>query len=215
MASIMIHLQAAHRLLQPGGLLCGKIIHPSNYYLGVIAPDSVNLDGFAEKEIRWSAHLRAKTPKEWYQNIGTFYQKQQDKSDHDLLLGYIIHNITDAAFDETLHNPIWTASSKADASPSKDVNDSGWEECYRYDFSQRNESWWTQEVMPALAQSKVEKINKLSASQIERWRDYLLKGYMDTLEKSAPKVITKEMVWLLGDYVEFICKKILTKKGNF
>ena len=44
MASIMIHLQTAHRLLQPGGLLFQRVRDPGQYYLGVTAPDSVNLD---------------------------------------------------------------------------------------------------------------------------------------------------------------------------
>ena len=86
MASIMIHLQTAHRLLQPGGLLFQRVRDPGQYYLGVTAPDSVNLDGFASKEIRWAAHLRAKTPKEWYQNIEEFYQKRRKKADPDFAI---------------------------------------------------------------------------------------------------------------------------------
>ena len=31
-----------------------------NFYIGTIAPDAVNLNGFAEKSIRWAAHKRDK-----------------------------------------------------------------------------------------------------------------------------------------------------------
>lgn len=211
MASIMIHLETAWRLMQPGGLFYGKISDPDDYYLGVIAPDSVNLGGFAEKEIRWAAHLRAKTPKQWYQNIGEFYQKKREKANHDFLLGYSVHNITDAAFDETLHNPIWAAAKKADTARTyESSNDAGWAECYRYDYFQQDKPWWVQEVKPALESAQARRINKIPAELIDRYRLYLLDSYFGTLEKDFPKVVIKEMVWLLADYVESQCCKILS-----
>lgn len=211
MASIMIHLETAWRLMQSGGLFYGKINDPGEYYLGIIAPDSVNLDGFAEKEIRWAAHLRAKTPKQWYQNIGEFYQKKREKLNHDFLLGYAVHNITDAAFDETLHEPIWAAAKKADtARIYENPNDAGWAECFRYDYFQQNQCWWVQDVSPALKSAQAYKINKLPADLIDRYRLYLMDSYFCTLEREAPKVITKEIVWLLADYVESQCCKILS-----
>lgn len=206
MASIMIHLETAWRLIQPGGRFYGTISSPGSYYLGVTAPDSVNLDGFAEREIRWEAHLRAKTPKQWYQNVGEFYRKKKEKINQDFLLGYAVHNITDAAFDETLHEPIWAAARKADtAGFYKSSNDAGWAECFRYDYAQQKEVWWIQDVRPALESAQASRINKLPAEQIDHYRHFLLNSYFGTLEKEPPKVITKEMVWLLADYVELQC----------
>ena len=48
-----------------------------NFYIGTIAPDAVNLNGFAEKNIRWAAHKRAKNLDEWKQNIIEFYNKEK------------------------------------------------------------------------------------------------------------------------------------------
>ena len=207
MASIMIHLQTAHRLLQPGGLLFQRVRDPGQYYLGVTAPDSVNLDSFASKEIRWAAHLRAKTPKEWYQNIEEFYQKRRKKADPDFLLGYIFHNITDAAFDETLHNPIWAAAGRAYGS-AMSVKDAGWEVSFRYDMSQREADWW-KEVRPALAGARCRDFHTISGEQMGRHRDHLLTDYWDRPCQEPPKVITREMVWLLADYTEGPLAKIL------
>lgn len=208
MASIMIHLQTAHRLLQPGSLLFQKVREPGQYYLGVTAPDSVNLDGFASKEIRWAAHLRAKTPKQWYQNIEEFYHKQLKKADPDFLLGYVFHNVTDAAFDETLHNPIWAAAAKAYA-PELSANDAGWEDSFRYDMSQREADWW-REVRPALAGARCQDFHTISGELMGRHRDYLLTDYWERPCQEPPKVITREMVWLLADYTEGPLAKILT-----
>ena len=60
MASIMIHLQTAHRLLQPGGLLFQRVRDPGQYYLGVTAPDSVNLTALPPRK---SAGLPISGPK--------------------------------------------------------------------------------------------------------------------------------------------------------
>ncbi len=39
------------------------------FYLGVVAPDAPNLEGFAPKEERWMAHQRNKDYNIWKDNI--------------------------------------------------------------------------------------------------------------------------------------------------
>ena len=99
------------------------------------------------------------------------------KADPDFLLGYIFHNITDAAFDETLHNPIWAAAGRAYGS-AMSVNDAGWEESFRYDMSQREADWW-KEIWPALAGARCRDFHTISGEQMGRHRDHLLTDYWD------------------------------------
>ncbi len=65
----------------------------SDFYLGVIAPDSINLEGFAPKEIRWTSHLRAKNLDIWLENVKEFYQNNKNNYNEYFLLGYILHII--------------------------------------------------------------------------------------------------------------------------
>lgn len=74
-----------------------------NFYLGCIAPDSVNCKGFAEKEIRWNAHLRDKDLSIWKNNIITFYNQFKNKYNKEFIIGYITHIMTDIVYDEELY----------------------------------------------------------------------------------------------------------------
>lgn len=213
MASTMIHLAVAYRIQQPGGLLNQTIVNRGAYYLGAVAPDAVDLDGFASKQVRWAAHLREKTPKEWYVSAEHFFKKQQEAGypDRELLLGYLVHILTDAAFDETIHDPIWVAAAKAArlAGETVDAKEEGWKECFRFDRSQMHAFWWSGIVKPAFANAKPQEIGTIPSELLERYQDHLLYLYEKELPKEQPRVITPEMVWLLGDYVETILKPML------
>ena len=73
----------------------GKIADLPQFYLGCILPDWGET-----KEIRWLAHFRSNDINEWYKSNLDFYWRNVGNFNNDFLLGYIIHNITDAAFDE-------------------------------------------------------------------------------------------------------------------
>ena len=94
MPTIMIHEEVGYYL--------SKELNISSYdfYLGLLAPDSPNLEGFAPKEERWQAHLRRYDYKEWRQALKEFYQKEKTNYPKDFLLGYIIHVLTDIIYDE-------------------------------------------------------------------------------------------------------------------
>lgn len=210
MASIMIHFGAAYRLQQEGGLLHNKISNPASYYLGVAAPDAVNLEGFAPKEIRWEAHQRAQTPKLWYISAENFYRQQlaQEFPDKDLLLGYLVHIVTDAAFDETLHDPIWAAAAKA-IRGTENPSGAGWEECFRFDRSQLTAPWWMDIVRPALAVACPQKIASIPQKLLGRFQAHLLNELPNVLPTEPPRIVTPEMVWLLGDYLETVLRPML------
>ena len=77
-----------------------------DYYLGLLAPDSPNVDGFAPKEERWMAHQRRKDYDEWREEITKFYDMEKKYYPEDFLLGYYIHVITDIVYDDFFYIPI-------------------------------------------------------------------------------------------------------------
>lgn len=74
-----------------------------NFYLGIIAPDSVNYFGFAPKEDRWNAHLRDKDLSIWKSNIINFYNENKSNYNESFLKGYITHIMTDIVYDESFY----------------------------------------------------------------------------------------------------------------
>ncbi len=94
MPSLTIHAKVGYEI--------GKKLHLNsyNYYLGILAPDAPNLNGFAEKKERWAAHVRREDLNDWRDALKKFYQNNKNKYNHDFLLGYYIHILTDIIFDD-------------------------------------------------------------------------------------------------------------------
>lgn len=101
MPTIPIHLEVAKKLEKNL-----NITNNEDFYLGVIAPDAVNLNGFAQKEIRWKSHIRNTDLSIWRSNIRSFYLKNKNNYPKDFLLGYITHILTDIIFDDLFYIPI-------------------------------------------------------------------------------------------------------------
>lgn len=74
-----------------------------NFYLGVLAPDSPNLEGFAPKVERWTAHQRDKDYDEWERKIKKFYIENKDKYNKYFIFGYLFHVITDIVYDRDIY----------------------------------------------------------------------------------------------------------------
>lgn len=100
MPNIMIHEEV--------GYFVSKKLNISsyNYFLGILAPDAVNLNGFADKEVRWTSHQRKKDLQEWKENLNNFYQREKDNYPKDFILGYYIHILTDIIYDEFLYDKV-------------------------------------------------------------------------------------------------------------
>lgn len=87
-----------------GDYLSTKINKDSyEYYLGLLAPDTPNLEGFAPKEERWMAHQRRKDYGEWRKSLKEFYAKEKNNYNEDFIIGYYIHILTDIVFDDFLY----------------------------------------------------------------------------------------------------------------
>ena len=75
----------------------------SEFYLGVLAPDAVNVDGFAPKIDRWTSHQRDKDYQQWKENIINFYQENKNNYNKYFIFGYLFHVITDIVYDESYY----------------------------------------------------------------------------------------------------------------
>ena len=107
MPTVLIHEEVAYNIAKKYKQLDNK-----DFYLGALAPDTVNLNGFASKEERWNSHLRNENLDTWVENVKRFYNENKDKYNKYFLLGYILHIITDIVHDKYFYQDIRTEMTK-------------------------------------------------------------------------------------------------------
>lgn len=116
MPNIMIHEKVAYNIAKQIKELDNK-----EFYLGALAPDAVNVNGFAPKEERWTSHIRDKDLNKWRLNIINFYKKEQSNYNKSFPTGYLIHILTDIVFDDYFYldvtNKIKSDNNLADPHP--------------------------------------------------------------------------------------------------
>lgn len=98
MPNIRIHEEVAYIYTRTH-----KEFDNKNFYLGVLAPDTPNLNGFGKKEERWTAHQRDKDYDIWENKIKTFYVENKNKYDKYFIFGYLFHVITDIVYDRDFY----------------------------------------------------------------------------------------------------------------
>ena len=199
MPSSLYHLKVADKI---------TVMHPflytSSFFLGAIAPDSVNLHGFASKEVRWAAHRRARSLEEWTDNIAAFYSENKGKVPGDFLTGYVVHVLTDIEADRmepSIHERILNL--KPDADKYAEYS----EEIRKAEDAELGKDWWLY-ARNKMGNSKATDINGIKAEEILLWRDYVLKSYASRTEGKAG-VITEEDF----DAVASAVDKVLLDKG--
>lgn len=200
MPNSLVHLKVGNEIAKKY-----KELDYPQYYLGTIAPDTVNLYGFAEKSKRWAAHIRAEDLDEWENNIIQFYKQNINKYDNKYLIGYLIHILTDIVFDriyedellEEIHNRGVFA----------DEFEFYHQELRKYEASQIEENWW-KNVVEKLKKAVGIDINSIKSKDIEKWRDKKIKEYEEK-EKSQFDMINEELIYKAIKQVE----EILIKRG--
>lgn len=179
----------------------------SQFYLGSVAPDAVNVYSFAPKEQRTKAHLRSPDLEQWTQNAIDFYTNNKDIIDNDLLLGYVLHAFCDMAWDKKYDRFLISEIAKLDLSDEQ-KNNARWDEFYYFDKTQFTADWWLNEVKPLLEKSIPSAINGIDEKQIADFKQFLLTEYENTINPVTPKIITGELV------NEFIYYAVATFKNQ-
>lgn len=204
MPACMVHLYIGYRFKKS----CHLVKNSAQFYLGCIAPDAVNLDGFAPKEVRYSAHLRKTDLDEWMQNAIDFYTDNQEKIGRDFLLGYVLHIFSDIAWDKKYDKLLWDAL-KERGLPTEQQFSARWEELFAIDQTQFDQSWWNEEVSKELHKAKGITINNIDADLIDRYRVFKLDGYLKTLQYDTPRILTQELIVQYADYAIALLKNEL------
>lgn len=78
-------------------------LYNRDFFLGNMAPDSVNVFGFAPKEDRWTSHIRRSDREEWRSALKEFYLLEKDNYNKSFILGYITHILTDIVHDDYIY----------------------------------------------------------------------------------------------------------------
>ncbi len=198
MASTCIHLNVGRLSAEGLGV---PDTQAGVYYLGCIAPDSVNLEEFAPKKVRWKAHLRHKKLDIWYHNAAEFWHGRADV----LSLGYAVHCITDALWDEYFRDDLQRTLSHL-ALPPLTGDGPLWDDCYRYDYEALRMSWWKDKVAPALKAAQAQDVGMIDAQRLDLYRQGVLTEYPDMLPEGDPWMVTPHLVERLARQV---CKKCL------
>lgn len=143
-----------------------QVQNASAYYTGCVAPDSVHMASRPiDKATRWSAHARHGNLKQWTAQAKALYASRPDEANPDFWQGYLLHLLTDIAWDAGEHDPIWFAMKQRNLPPLSNRG-AGWDDCFRFDYQQMQATWWCYEVRPALLAAQADDMPGLPARTI-------------------------------------------------
>lgn len=171
MPTSMFHLNVAKKI----ATMYQKYDTP-NFYIGTIAPDAVNLNGFAEKKVRYAAHRRMTDLETWKLSILSFYNIERNDYFADFIKGYIIHILTDLFMDEIYYNDGMLEDIVKNRATEDEAFSFWKDQIIIYENSQLNEEWW-KDVKNKLNEAKSYEINDIPKVQISKWRDKVLLDY--------------------------------------
>lgn len=195
------HLKAANIFLD------GSIKEPSAFYLGSISPDSVNINGHAEKAKRWPAHLREKDLDAWLDRVKSFWNENKNtKEDQSFLKGYLLHIITDIVWDMYFERELFTLFTAGNVAPEQ-RKAMRWCELYGYEKLQLELPWFKCEVLPLLAAAKPETVGTLDANEVVIWQQRIVSG--DLEQGRFPLFLDDSFMNRFLDKVCSITKEIL------
>lgn len=167
------HLKTANIFLD------GSINEPSDFYLGSISPDSVNINGHAQKIKRWPAHLREKDLDVWLDKVKSFWNEHKDtKEDQSFLKGYLLHIITDIVWDMYFERELFMLFAAENIAPEQ-RKAMRWRELYGYEELQLELPWFKSEVLPFLAAAKPQAIGTLDVSEVALWQQRIISGKLE------------------------------------
>lgn len=197
MPSSVIHLQVADRLIDRLG-----VADKAQFVLGCIAPDSVNVDGFAPIRSRYTAHSRSLDLDEWKDSVKKIYLEFGKKGgrEQSFGLGVCVHLLTDIFWDEFVQPMMFEKIPKEDK----------WEELYRYNAQESGEKWYA-DIKTLLAKAEPCDYGIIDADMMERYRDSLINDSSDGKPVERSEVVKREMVFDTADRVERFIKHIQIK----
>ena len=170
------------------------------YYLGLMAPDAVNVEHFANKQERWTSHVRDKDLNIWKENLKKFYKEEKKKINNDFLLGYTIHILTDIVYDEYFEEKIHKEILKNNQ--EKDYWYIKWSDMDKYSFKEQS----TINTILLKNNNYIE-IKNITKEKLLKWKEKYLKN-QSNLNKSL--YFNQKIIDNLNIRVEEELKEIIT-----
>lgn len=199
MPSSLYHLKIAEKIT-----VKHQLLYTSEFFLGAIAPDTVNLHGFASREVRWAAHRRASDLGQWTENIISFYRENSGKVPEDFLKGYVVHVLTDIEADRmepSVHERILAV--KPECNKYEEYS----REIEKAENAGLGEDWWLF-ARNKLSNARGCDINGISGSDLLLWRDYVLESYARRKQEKAGLITEADF-----DEVAEAVDKVLVESG--
>lgn len=205
MPSFPVHLVIAQKLCDEIGILCKP-----DFMLGTIAPDSVNLKGFASQELRYGAHIRSVDYAVWKKQLTGFYEKIKAafSQRQDYLKGYLFHCITDIAWDEAVQPQLFAFLQSKGELPRERITKLKWEELFRFNSLLVTRDDFAQAVSE-LKKAKPLDIATVTAQQISDYRDYVVNDYKDKVSSSPPQFLSTKHIDLCTERTKELYKQII------
>lgn len=184
------------------GYYLSKKLDVSSYefYLGLMAPDAVNVEHFANKQERWTSHVRDTDLNIWKENLKKFYKEEKNKINNDFLLGYTIHILTDIVYDEYFEEKIHKEILKNNQ--EKDYWYIKWSDMDKYSFKE-------QSIINTilLKNNNYIEIKNITKEKLLKWKEKYLKN-QSNLNKSL--YFNQKIIDNLNIRVEEELKEIIT-----
>lgn len=163
----------------------------AQYLLGSIAPDSVNLEGFAPQEVRYEAHNRSLDLDEWKKKALSVYEDTKGR-DKDFAKGVLVHILTDIFWDELIQ-PDMLSKLGQEGDGYEVLKDKKWQELYRFNTLITSKDWYP-EVLDTLKDAKPLDYRNIDKEMMRGFRDYVCEDYADKLSQDRPRVLTEDTV---------------------
>lgn len=185
MPSFPVHLAVADMLAENIG-----VQNKADFFLGCIAPDSVNHKGFASRELRYGAHIRSTDYDLWKKQLAEFYinNKQAFSNSIDYLKGYLFHCITDIAWDEAVQPQLFAYLQRNGALSRDEITELKWQELFRFNSLVINSAHFTSCVC-LLEKAQPQAIATVTAQQVSDYRDYVVNDYKDKISSQPPEFL--------------------------
>lgn len=191
MPSTMIHLVIANNISEKI-----NISNLGEFYLGAIAPDTVNLNGKASKEVRYCAHLRSTDYDEWLKNVFEFSKKNKDiKSKYpDFFNGFLIHILTDIAWDQTAQPKLFEMM-KSSGVEESNLNVEKWNELLAFDRKTVKCDVWNKEIRPLLTNASAPCGLTVDKNNLEDYKKFVLNlEFLPPSAADSKDLISNDMI---------------------
>lgn len=187
MPSVTVHLFVACEI--------AKRLNISNlgrFYLGAIAPDAVNLGGKADRDTRYSAHLRSTDYNEWVQNVIRYRKESEIKNtDTDFANGFAAHLFTDIAWDIKIQPRIFE-SLRSLGFTENELNAKKWDVLSAFDAKALQSDRWKNDILPYLKAADTANTEAVDSELLAKWRDHILSGdFVKEVKPDFAEIITE------------------------